>query len=109
SYLHEAVEGERVNKRPIRVALYNDVKQIKNCQILFINLPKKAEINNALRALKSRNILTVSDTPEIASMGGMIQLSTEKKKHKIQINQRAVFQTDVTINSKLLRLAEIIN
>ena len=106
SFIDETVAGEKVSGHPIIVQRYTDVKEIRNCHVLFINQPYSSEIANFLN---NRSILTVSDENDFAKNGGMIRFSTQKNKIRLQINPSAAKAAKLTISSKLLRLAEIVD
>lgn len=105
AYLHELVKGERINGHPIQVQRYGDEKEIKNCHILFINLPSTI---NALSALENQSTLTVSDADNFARQGGMIRFFTENNKIRLEINPAAAKEASLNISSKLLRVAQIV-
>jgi YfiR/HmsC-like len=106
SYLDETVRGEKVNNRPLLVQRYRRVGEIKTCQVLFISRSENDRLEQIVTGLKGRNILTVGDLEDFALRGGMIQLFTEKNKIRMRINLGAVKAANLTISSKLLRVAE---
>lgn len=109
SYLEETIRGEEVNGHPLQVQRYSSVKQIKNCHILFIHPSLTPRLDNIIKVLKNKNILTVSDGSDFTKQGGMIRFATDSNKIKLQINLSAVKASDITISSKLLRLSEIVD
>jgi len=46
------------------VHYYKNEEDAKSCHILFINLPESKKRNQAIEALKGKNILTVSDASD---------------------------------------------
>jgi YfiR/HmsC-like len=106
SYLDETVRGEKANNRPLLVQRYRRVGDIKTCHVLFISRSESDRLEQILTGLKGRNILTVGDLEDFALHGGMIQLLTEKNKIRMRINLGAVKAANLTISSKLLRVAE---
>jgi hypothetical protein len=106
SYLDETVRGEKVNNRPLVVQRYRRIGEIKACHVLFISRSENARLEEILASLKGRSILTVGDSDEFALRGGMIRFVTEKNKIRMRINLEAVKAANLTISSKLLRLAE---
>lgn len=106
-FLQETVEGEQINGHPLVVVHYTSVEDIENCQILFIN-QSTARLDDVLKKLEGKDILTVSDDNNFTKVGGMIRFKNENKKIKLQINLAAVKGSDITISSKLLRLSEIV-
>jgi hypothetical protein len=106
TYLDETVRGENVNNRPLVVQRYRRIGDIKTCHVLFINRSETDRLEQILASLRGRNILTVGDTDDFAQRGGMIQLVTEKNKIRMRINLEVVKAANLTISSKLLRVAE---
>lgn len=106
--LDDLVRNEKVHGRPLVVRRYRSVDEIKGCQILFIGKSRGAKAEQILLALKGRNVLTVGETDEVASHGGVIRFFTERNKLRVRINVEAAKQEQLTISSKLLRLAEVV-
>ena len=107
-YLDETVRGEKVSGRPLLVQRYRRVGDIRTCQVLFISRSEIDRLDQVLSTIKGRNVLTVGDSEDFALRGGMIQLVTEKNKIRMRINLEAVKAANLTISSKLLRVAETI-
>ncbi len=108
SYIDETVAGEKVKGHSIIVQRYLDVKDIKNCHILFITDSESGKLKEILASLPNKNMLTVSDIPDFAITGGIIRFMTKENKIKLQINLSASKNADLNISSKLLQVAEIV-
>jgi hypothetical protein len=106
TYLDKVVEGEQVDGHPIVVKRYDDATAAKDCHILFINKNNPAE---TLKEVGNEAVLTVSDADNFARKGGMIRFYVENNKIRLQINARAAKEANLSISSKLLRLANVIN
>ena len=106
SFLESVVEGEKVDGRPIIIRRYGDAHDVKDCQILYIN---KRNASGIAKELQNRSILTVSDTDDFATDGGMIRFSFVNNKIRLQINAKTAKTANLTISSKLLRVAEVID
>jgi hypothetical protein len=106
-YLEETVTGETVNGHPIIVKYYNDIEEVKVCHILFVNYADVNKLQEVTTKLKGQNILTVSDAAYFLTSGGMVRFYTKNNKIQLQVYLEAVKTSDLTISSKLLRLAEI--
>jgi len=61
NYLKDAVTDEKVNNHPLIVRYFNTIDEVKDCHILFINLPESNKLEEVIIGLKGKNILTVSD------------------------------------------------
>ena len=108
-YLEETIKDETVNGHPLVIERYTDPAKIKNCQILFITAGKTTRFDTIIKALKGRDILTVSDGNNFAKQGGMIRFITENNRIRLRINLKAVKASGITISSKLLQLSEIVD
>jgi len=109
AFLDETVRDERVNNRPLAVQRYRRVEEIKSCHILFISRSETDRLGQIFARLKGRSVLTVGDGDGFAQHGGMIRFVTEKNKIRLRINLEAAKAASLTISSKLLRPAEIVN
>lgn len=109
TYLDELVNGEKVNEHPLIVQRFTSVDEIKTCHILFINISDKSQLQAILKNLKSNNVLTVGDATHFSKNGGIVRFYTEDNKTRIHINLEAAKQAELTISSKLLRLAGIVD
>ena len=108
AFLDETVRNEKVNGHPLVVQRYRSAKDIKDCQILFVSRSESRRVKRILADLKDRNILTVGDMEDLVESGGIIRFSTEKNKIHFQVNLEAAKNANLTISSKMLRLAEIV-
>ena len=108
TYIDETVNGETAGQHPIIIKRYKTIKDIDNCQILFINSSESEQIKPILSELKEKNVLTVSDANNFASFGGMIGFFIENNKIKMQINTDAAKAASLSISSKLLSVAKIL-
>lgn len=106
-YLDETVRGEKVNTHPLVVRRYRRVEEIKSCHVLFISRSEANRLDQIIASLKGRNILTVSDADDFGRRGGMVGLVTEKSKIRMRVKLEAVKAANLTISSKMLRVAEI--
>ncbi|MDR3387867.1 MAG: YfiR family protein [Rudaea sp.] len=108
TYLDEAVRGEKVDKRPLLVRRFQHTEDVEACQILFISQSESGRLDEIIRDLKHRSMLTVSDASGFGEHGGMVGFVTENNRIRLRINVQAARAAQLTISSKLLRVAEII-
>ena len=106
--LDEIVRGETVNGRPLAVRRYESIAQLDACHILFIDRSQAEQFDAILTALKGRSILTVGDFDGFARGGGIIRFVTVGNKIRLKVNLVAAQQAKLTISSKLLRPAQIV-
>ena len=106
--LDAVVSGERVGARSLVVHRYQDVQDVKDCHILFIDRSEQDRLPAIMQALHGRSILTVSDIDDATRRGVMINLVNESNHIRLKINVAAARESGLTISSKLLRPAEIV-
>lgn len=109
TFLEETIHNEQVNGRPLIIQRYSSVADVKGCHILFIQAPATPKLDVILKALKGKQILTVSDVNNFTKQGGMVRFVKESNKVKLRINVNAAKAEGITISSKILRLSEIVN
>ena len=109
SVLDEIVQGEEIKGRKLRVERYRSLKEVKNCQILYVSASEEAHFEQIIKALKGKPILTVGDGEGFATNGGMIRFLPAQPKIRLRINIDALTEAKLTASSKLLRLAEVVH
>ena len=108
-FLDETVRGETAQGHPLAVERYRRLGDVKNCHVLFVSLSEANQMGEILAAVKGRSTLIVGDANGFADRGGMIQFVTQENKIRLRINLAAAKAANLTISSKLLRPATIIN
>lgn len=109
SQLDEATRGETVNGRPLVVRRVRNADEAADCQILFMHHSEDARMNGILAALNHRSTLTVSDLDDAGQRGVMIALATENSRIRLRVNVDSARAAHLTISSKLLRSAQIVD
>jgi hypothetical protein len=106
--LEEATRGETVNGRPLVIRRLRDAGEAGDCQILFMHRSEEARMGAVLEALDHRSTLTVSDLDVAGQRGVMIALATQDNRIRLRVNVNSARAARLTISSKLLRSAEIV-
>ncbi|HEX8376403.1 MAG TPA: YfiR family protein [Pedobacter sp.] len=107
AYINELVKGEKLGNRQIVVRRFSNPAEITQCQILFIGGKDVPEMKGLLNAMNRRGVLTVSDAPDFAKLGGIVRFYKEANKLRLQINVDEVKISELTISSKLLSLSNV--
>ncbi|MEO6994540.1 MAG: YfiR family protein [Lacunisphaera sp.] len=108
SQLNEAVRGEKFGNRPIEIKRIATAEDAASCGALFIARSEEPHLKNILRKFAGRPILTVSDIPDFAESGGMVEFVTEDSKIHFHINIDAAKAANLAVSAKLLRPAVIV-
>jgi len=107
--LEEVVQGETIGDRPISVVQFESIDHVKRCHALFFCMSERESYSSHLSRLKGWPTLTVSEIDGFTYLGGCISFYVEKGKLRFEINMQALKDSGVTISSKLLRFARIVN
>ncbi|MBU1054115.1 MAG: YfiR family protein [Proteobacteria bacterium] len=105
-----AIEGKIIKGRKLAVRLLSNIKEINNCQVVFISASEKNNLISILNAVKNKEILTVSDMNNFVGNGGNIGFVRIENKIRFDINLKTAEKSNLKIRSDLLALARrIIN
>ena len=107
--LEEVVRGETIGGRVINVVQFESIDQVTRCHALFFCLSERGNYSNHLSRLKGWPTLTISEIDGFTYLGGCISFYLEKGKLRFEINMEALKESGVTMSSKLLRFARIVN
>jgi hypothetical protein len=97
------VKGRRISIRPIRT-----LQDLGSSHILFFAASEKNRVDEVLLALKKRNILTIGEVDGFCRKGGIINFILNENKVRFEINAESARDAGLTISSKVLKLATIV-
>jgi hypothetical protein len=100
--------GRHAQQYIIDIASVDNIKELENCQLVFISKNSRENIPELLNFLKDKHVLTVSDIAKFARQGGMVELTKENQRITFYINKSAVTDAGLNIQDRLLKLAKIV-
>jgi len=109
--IDQIVQDKKIGARGFvvkRLKWGSDVKDLRDCKILFVSASEKAHMDELLQMVKGLPVLTVGETPGFAERGGVIRFVLEDNRVRFEVNVEAAHQAELTISSRLLTLARII-
>lgn len=107
--LRAAVEGETAHGRRIEIIQLPNPSAASSCHIVFISPSEEPRVREILQTLSGQAVLTVSDIDNFArAHGGMVRFVTLENKINIRIHLDRTKAAGLAINSRLLRMAEIV-
>ena len=106
--LAKTVEGKSVDGRPIRIRQIQTPEDFDKCHILFIGASEKTALVEILSRIRTRPVLTVSETDQFLEQGGVINFVKKEGKIRLEINLDAARQAKLQISSKLLNVADVV-
>ncbi|MEN9847930.1 MAG: hypothetical protein RL368_670 [Pseudomonadota bacterium] len=100
--LSQIIANKKINGRSLEFKQIAG-NQLGNCDIAFISESKRSELSQVLHS--THHLLTVSDIPDFAEKGGMIEFTKVEGKLRFVINRNAAVRAGIKISSQLLKLA----
>lgn len=102
------LQGKFVGKAMWVVTPLASNAEIRECQVLFIDVSEAGHLPRILDSIKDRQILTLGDTAGFAEQGVVINFYLEQNKVRFEINLKAASQNNIKISSQVLKLARIV-
>jgi hypothetical protein len=104
--LQNVIRDKTVNNRHFQFKNFDSPTQATNCHILFISPSLKDNLPKIVDGLHNASVLTVSETDQFISAGGMINFFIgDNKTVRFQISDDAAKKAGLKVSSKLLSLA----
>jgi len=100
------VNGRLLNVKKIKGILKVSLSAVQDCHAIFIaNSYPKQDLDDLLKSLSKKSILTISERKSFIDDGGMINLIVVNKKQKFEINKSSADVAGISFSSKLLQLS----
>jgi YfiR/HmsC-like len=103
--LDDTVKGGNMNGLPLAARRVASGQEAAGCRVLFVSSSEDRELAHDLEALHGAPVLTVSDIPDFASRGGMIQFVLIDNRIRFEINVSNAERAGLTVSSQLLKVA----
>jgi hypothetical protein len=106
--LDKVVSGLSVRGRRVATRRVGNPVETAGCQVLFIAASEDRQLLMILESLGARAVLTVSDMPQFARRGGMIQFVTDANRVRFDVNLAPARDAGLMMKSDLLRVARTV-
>ncbi|MGZ8137322.1 MAG: YfiR family protein [Methylococcaceae bacterium] len=103
------IDKKQVGERFLSVIELTGSTDLPPCQLLYISVQDKNLTRKLLSECVTKHILTIGDDDQFIKDGGMVYLQLVDGQIKLNINLNVVKQAGLTISSRVLKLATIIN
>jgi hypothetical protein len=103
--LDTTLAGETIGGKSIVAKRISNPQESDDCQILFLSPTESGRAKKIVAELDKKAVLTVSDMPQFAQLGGMIQFVLEEKRVRFEVNLTATQRAGLTLSSELLKVA----
>jgi hypothetical protein len=105
--LEEAASRQIIDNRKLILHHISNPTQLSGCHMLFVGENEEKRWPPMAAQLAGRGILTVGETPEFTTEGGMVSFKLNGDKAQIQINLDEAVKEKFKFSSRLLSLAKI--
>jgi YfiR/HmsC-like len=103
--LAESARSASPHGRLVDVRWVRRDREARNCQILFVSESEAKRYAGILQAVQGRGILTVGETMDFLSAGGMLSFSFQNGTLQFDVNLAAANEAHLRVSSRLLVLA----
>lgn len=105
----QPMAGRTVNQHSIEIRNLESLKDVGGCSLLYVHANQKSDWPQMQKALTGKDVLTVSDFDGFAEKGGMIEFTRNDNRIGVKINVDAVTAAHLTVENRLLRLANAVH
>jgi hypothetical protein len=105
--LEQLYQKRRIKNKEVEIRYINRIEEINGSNILFISSSCKDNLEEIIRALQGRPILTVADSKGFSKANIHINLYSPRKEIPFQINPAALRSSGLRVDYRLLVLAGI--
>lgn len=99
---------QKSGMKPVRIVHYGDYEadmDLTTCNLLFVSASEKNNFRGIIAGLGHAPVLTVADSENFLSSGGMINLVQRNAKIRWSINRTAADRAGLRFSSQLLNMA----
>ena len=104
----EDMQGEKVDGRTLRVAPVRPTDDLGSYHILYIAGEDGGVARAVLAKVGTAPVLTVGESDDFTSDGGVVRLYTDQGRLRFEINMTGVERAGLKVSAKMLGLARIV-
>lgn len=105
----KSFSGRKSQNRNLQVEYYKLIENVDNCHVVYISKSEQNKLPVILKHLSKVPVLSVSDIENFAQRGGIVGFVAKKRKVGIEINVGSSRLADLSLSSKLLEVAKLID
>ncbi|MCU7935570.1 MAG: YfiR family protein [Candidatus Thiodiazotropha sp. (ex Dulcina madagascariensis)] len=104
----ERLSGKTIKGRPVTIRPHADSLIPGSCQVLYIAVSMQGHYDEIIESLRGEPVLTVSELPQFAHSGGIVELYRKDGRVRFIINLRVAREAGLELSSRLLNLARVV-
>lgn len=102
----ESLQGREVNGRVLRVRVIGPGDDLRRYQIVFVG--RDMNVKAQLTTLRDLPVLTVGESRDFTSSGGVVRLYSDEQRLRFEINLTRAEGAGLQVSAKMLGLATIV-
>lgn len=103
--LERFIQGKKVKGRKPVIKYISNSRHLTGCHVLFVGQSEQEALPGILDVVSGDSILTVGETKNFSSQGGMIEFLITANKLRFEVNLQTVKSAHLNVSSQLLKLA----
>lgn len=103
--LKHGLRGDRVGNHTVVVAHPARPADVRHCQVLFVPAQARPSESAWIRAVGSTPVLTVGETSQFESNGGIVTFVQENGQVRLDVNRTAAARVRVRLSARVLETA----
>ena len=108
--LDQIAQVKKIENRPIQVRRFSPDGDVPACHILFLPASLAPEVQAAvIRKVSGKNVLLVGDAGSFLDLGGAVRFVIEENNVRLYIARKAAAREGLSISSKLLQVARVLD
>lgn len=107
--LGKLAAARSVRGRPVIVRKVAGVKEVGDCDLLFISSSEKQAVSRIVSMTMHKPVLTVGNTAGYAQLGVHINLYRFENYYRFEVSLAAARDSGLRISAKLLKLAKVVD
>ncbi|WP_345548866.1 YfiR family protein [Microbulbifer aestuariivivens] len=99
---HQSIDG----RRPLVETLEpGELRRARDCQVLLMQALPRVDQLEMIGAMQYFPVLTISDSPRFAAVGGMVEFAGSGAQVSLRLNQTMLERAELKTGTSLFRLA----
>ncbi|HKW65393.1 MAG TPA: YfiR family protein [Candidatus Acidoferrum sp.] len=103
-----SLKDKAVRGHPLQVRHLKQIQDAQVCQVVFVGVQERGQIEPMLSISQQNSILTVGESEAFVRAGGMISFCLEERRIRFDINLQTAERANLKISAKLLALAKTV-
>lgn len=105
----DSLVGKKIGGRPVVISRFAEPDGAEQCDLLYISASERDRLVPLLKRFQALPVLLVSELPDFARRGGIVNLRTVDQRVRFAINVRVARLAGFEFSAQLLKLAEVLS